>query len=318
MQPLKEPQGAGDQRGALIMKKMIALALTAVMTIGVFTGCSSSGSNGAGTGKALYTVSGNFKNVEIDTVTEGKLTVATSPDFAPMEFVDPTKTGQDMYMGFDVTLAQFIADSLGLELVIMPLDFDACQTAVYTGAVDMSISGFSWTAERAENANLSGYYYAGENESEQVLITLAENEGLYDTAEKLAGAKVAAQNASLQQSLVEEQLPDSKLELFTSLSTGVLQLKNGDFACIAVADGNADAIISNNPELIKSGFEFYVDPSETGNVILLQKGADELTDVVNQILEESESYWDSWYANAEELSGIGIEQSYDENGNAIE
>ena len=68
-------------------------------------------------------------------------------------------------------------------------------------------------------------------------------------------------------------------------------------------------------EIIKSGFNFYVDPKETGNVVLLQKGADDLTDVVNQILAESESYWGAWYDAAKAISGI--EQSYDENGNAI-
>lgn len=294
------------------MKKFISLLLAAVMALALFAGCAPSSGSDAETS---YTISGKYTDTKVTTVTEGKLTVAVSPDFAPMEFVDPTKTGQDMYVGFDVTLAHYIADELGLELVIMPLDFDASQTAVYTGTVDMSISGYSWTDDRAEKFNLSSYYYAGDNEDEQILITLKGNEGKYDTAEKLVGAKIGAQNASLQQNLVEAQLPDSNLTPFTNLGTAVLQLKSGDFDCIAVAGGNADAIIASNPEIIKSGFNFYVDPKETGNVILLQKGADDLTNIVNQILAESESYWGAWYDAAKEISGI--EQSYDENGNAI-
>jgi polar amino acid transport system substrate-binding protein len=220
-----------------------------------------------------------------------------------------------MYVGFDVILANYIADSLGLELVLMPMSFDACQTAVYTGTVDMSISGFSWTPDREENANLSNYYYAGDNEDEQVLITLKGNEDKFNAADKLAGVKIGAQNASLQQSMVEAQLPDSQLVLFTDLGTAVLQLKSGDFDCIAVAGGNADAIIASNPEIVKSGFNFYVDPKETGNVILMQKGADDLTELINKILAESESYWGAWYAAAQEISGI--DQSYDDDGNAI-
>ena len=31
--------------------------------------------------------------------------VAMSPDFAPMEFIDTSKEGDDQYVGFDVTLA---------------------------------------------------------------------------------------------------------------------------------------------------------------------------------------------------------------------
>ncbi len=293
------------------MKKMIAFALAAVMALGLFTACGAS----SGSSETNYTVSGKFTDSNVTTVTEGKLTVAVSPDFAPMEFVDPTKTGQDMYVGFDVTLARYIADELGLELVLMPMSFDACQTAAYTGTVDMAISGFSWTEKRAANANLSNYYYAGDNEDEQVLITLKGNDEKFDTAEELAGVKIGAQNASLQQSMTEAQLPDSELVLFIDLGTAVLQLKNGDFDCIAVAGGNADAIIASNPEIIKSGFNFYVDPKETGNVILLQKGADDMTEIVNQILAESEQYWGAWYNAAQAISGI--DQSYDDEGNAI-
>lgn len=294
------------------MKKFISIALAAIMILGLLAGC---GASGKAESEALYTVTGNFKDVTVNTITEGKLTIAVSPDFAPMEFVDPTKTGNDMYVGFDLTLAHYIADELGLEPVIMPMSFEACQTAVYTGTVDMSISGYSWSEKREANYNLSAYYYAGDNEDEQILITKAGNEGKFDTAEKLAGAKVAAQNASLQQSLVEAQLPDSELALITDLGTAVLQLKNGDFDCIAVAGGNADAIIAKNPDIIKSGFSFYVDPKETGNVILLPKGADDLTNVVNQILAESEQYWGAWYDAAQAISGI--DQSYDDEGNAI-
>lgn len=280
------------------MKKAFAIVLTALMLCGIFAGCSSDDS-----GETFATV------------TPCVLTVATSPDFAPMEFVDPTQEGQDMYVGFDITLAKYIADKLGLELVIMPMSFEACQTAVYAGTVDLSISGYSWSEKREKNYNLSDYYHAGDNEDEQVLITLASNGGKYATAEGLASAKIGAQNASLQQDLVEEQLPNNELVLFTDLGTAVLQLKNGDFDCIAVADGNAEAIIASNPEIAKSGFNFVVDEKQTGNVILMQKGADALTEAVNNALAESAEYWDTWYAEAKAVSGI--ETSYDDDGNAI-
>ena len=293
------------------MKKIIALALATLMALSLFAGCGASGSS---EDAPLYTVTGKFKDTKVTTVTEGKLTIATSPDFAPMEFVDPTKTGQDMYIGFDMILAHFIADELGLELVIMPMSFDACQTAVYTGTVDIAISGFSWREDRAANYNLSDYYVT-DNEDAQILITLAANGDKFATAEALSGAKIGAQNASLQQSLVEEQLPDSVLVPIGDLGTAVLQLKAGDFDCLCVADGNADAIIASNPDLAKSGFSFYVDPKYTGNVLMLQKGNDELTEICNQILAESAQYWEAWDAYAETLSGI--DQSYDDEGNAI-
>ena len=292
------------------MKKFMSLTLAVLMILSLLAGCGSAEAPATEAPAAPEAAASDIK-----TITPGKLTVAISPDFAPMEFVDPTKTGQDMYVGFDVTLSKFIAESMGLELVIMPMSFDACQTAVYAGTVDLSVSGFSWTEERAENYNISNYYHAGDNEDEQCLITLASNGDKYATAEGLAGAKIGAQNASLQQSLTEEQLPNNELVLFTDLGTAVLQLKNGDFDCIAVAQGNGDAIIANNPEIAHSGFNFVLDEKYTGNVILIRKGNDAMTEAVNAALDASADLWDGWYAEAKATSGI--DQSYDDEGNAI-
>ena len=310
------------------MKKIIALALATLMVLGMFAGCGSSApvateapaadapaAPAATDAPAAPAATDAPAAPELKTVTPGKLTVAISPDFAPMEFVDPTKSGQDMFVGFDPTLAKFIAESMNLELVIMPMSFDACQTAVYAGTVDMSVSGFSWTEDREANYNISDYYHAGDNEDEQVLITLASNGDKYATKEGLAGAKIGAQNASLQQSLTTEQLPDNELVLFTDLGTAVLQLKNGDFDCIAVAKGNGDAIIAANPEVAFTGFNFVVDEKYTGNVILLQKGNDALTEATNNALAASKDLWEGWYEEAKGLSGI--DQSYDDQGNAI-
>ena len=276
------------------MKKVFALALAVLMVLGMFAGC---GVKDAG--KAV-------------------LKVALSPDFAPMEFVDPSKTGQDQYVGFDVMLAKYIASEMGMELEIVPMSFDACQTAVSMGKVDMSISGFSWTEERAENYNMSDYYHAGDNETEQVLITLASNGDKYATAESLVGLKVGAQTASLQESLCGEQLPDCPLVPYSDITTGILQLKKGDFAVMAVAVGNADAIIAANPDIALSGFVFEVDEKYTANVILLQKGNDELTAKVNEILAKAKAagLYEEWYAEALTIAGVDV--SYDEEGNVAE
>ena len=59
----------------------------------------------------------------------GKIVVCTSPDYAPYEFEDPTKEGQDKYVGADMELARYIADKLGVELEITAMDFDACIAA---------------------------------------------------------------------------------------------------------------------------------------------------------------------------------------------
>ncbi len=267
------------------MKKLISLMIAAVTVVGLFAGCGSK---------------------------SGTLKVAVSPDFSPMEFVDPSKSGQDRFVGFDISLAKYIASEMGMELEIMPMSFEACQTAVYTGTADMSLSGFSWTEERAKNYNMSDTYHAGDNEENQVLITLAGNEGKFTNPEDLNGVKIGAQTASLQESLCKSQLPGCEIVTIGDLGTALLQLKKGDFDCMAVADGNGDAIIANNPDIIKSGFKFEIDPQYTDNLILLKKGNDELTAKVNEILAKAKAagLYETWYTEAEQLAGIGVEESY--------
>ena len=231
------------------------------------------------------------------------LTVALSPDFSPMEFVDSSKTGQEQYVGFDITLAKYIAENLGVELVIEPMGFDASQTAVYTGSVPMSISGYSWTEERAQNYELSDYYYAGENETRQALLIKKENADKYASPEELAGQDVGAQNASLQMQLVTEQLAGANPVAIGDITVGVMELKSGNIEALAVAYGNAEMIVDANPDLVICTWEFDVKAEYAANVIMMQKGETELLDAVNAILAQAKdsNLYDGWYKDAVEL-----------------
>ena len=234
----------------------------------------------------------------------GVLTVALSPDFAPMEFVDSSKTGQEQYVGFDVMLAQFIADELGVKLEIQAMSFDACQTAVSTASVPMSISGYSWTEDRAENFELSDYYYAGENETEQVLLIRKADADKYKSAEDFDGVDVGAQNASLQMMMVTEQLPNAKAYTVGDIGVGVLELQSGNIEALAVAAGNAEMIISSNPDLVVCEWEFDVKAEYEANVVLITKGETELLEAVNAALQKAydAGYYGDWYEEAVELA----------------
>lgn len=250
------------------------------------------------------------------------LTVAMSPDFAPMEFVDTSKTGQDQYVGFDVTLANYLAEELGLTLEIKPMSFDACMTAVQLGSVDMAISGFSWKPDRAENFLLSDYYIAGDNETQQSVVTVKAKEGTLTTAESFSGLKVGAQTSSLQEQLVKESLIPAGAELmvYKSIDDAVLALQTGKIDALAVAHGNGEAIISNNPDIAFTGYDFEVDPKYENNVILLNKNSAELLVKVNAALGKAlaANYYDGWYEDAKALAGISTaaEVSYNDDGTA--
>ncbi len=251
-----------------------------------------------------------------------KLTVAMSPDFAPMEFVDTSKSGQEQYVGFDVTLANFLADELGMELEIKPMSFDACMTAVQLGSVDMAISGFSWKPDRAENFLLSDYYIAGDNETQQSVITVKAKEGALTTEASFAGLKVGAQTSSLQEQLVKDSLIPAGAELvvYKSIDDAVLALQTGKIDALAVAHGNGEAIIANNPDIAFTGFDFEVDPKYENNVILLNKNSTELLKQVNAALAKAlaANLYDGWYEDAKALAGISTaaEVSYNDDGSA--
>ena len=251
------------------------------------------------------------------------LTVAMSPDFAPMEFVDTSKTGQDQFVGFDITLANYIAQEMGLTLEIKPMSFDACQTAVQLGSVDMSISGFSWTAEREENFLLSDYYIAGDNETQQSVITVKAKENTCKTQADFSGWKVGAQASSLQEQLVKDELIPAGAELvvYKSIDDAVLALQTGKIDALAVAHGNGEAIIANNPDLAFTGFDFDVDPKYENNVILLNKSNTEMLEKVNKVLAKAMAagVYDGWYEDAKALAGIptAADVSYDDDGKPV-
>lgn len=235
---------------------------------------------------------------------DGVLYVTLSPDFAPMEFVDSSKDGQEQYVGFDVTLAKYIADYIGVDLVIEPMSFDACQTAVYTGSVPMSISGYSWTEERGENYEISDHYYAGDNETEQVILIKKTDADKYTSAEGFSGVDVGAQNASLQMNLLTSQLPDANPITIGDLGVGVLELQNGSIEALAVAKGNAEMILDSNPDLMICSWEFEVAAEYEANVILITKGETALLNVVNEALAKAyaDGLYGTWYEDAVALA----------------
>ena len=201
----------------------------------------------------------------------GEIHMATSPDFAPSEFIDDSKEGQDMYVGSDIELGKYIASKLGVKLVIDAMDFSAVQASVAMGQTDMAISGFAYTDERAEVAEMSAYYNIDDDGKGQGLLVLKENADKFQTAEDFAGLTIATQNGSLQYTLATTQLPeDIKIELIGDLGTAVLMLINGKVDAIAVAGGNGEVFANNYPEVAMAPFKFFYESE--GTVLMVPKG----------------------------------------------
>ena len=286
--------------------KVLSLALAAI-TLFVLCACGTAASSPAAgpVSDAAPTEASAASNGVLDEIkASGELHITLSPDFAPMEFIDSSKDGQEQYVGLDVFLAKYIADYIGVKLVIEPMSFDACQTAVYTASVPMSVSGYVWTEERAESYEISDYYYDGDNKIEPVILIRTADAEKYTSSEDFNGVDIGAQNASLQMQLVTSQLPDANPVAVGDVGTGVLELQNGSIEALAVAKGNAEIIMDANPDLVLCPWEFTITEETEAFVILITKGETALLNVVNEALAKaySEGMYGTWYEDAVALA----------------
>ena len=301
------------------MKKILSLILAAATLLCAVFALGSCGQEADGLDAAYVKALEAIDYDPADYANADTLIVAMSPDFAPMEFYDTAKSGTDAIVGFDVLLAKYIAKELGMKLVIDPMSFDASMAAVASGNAHLAISGFSWTAERAETFLISDYYVAGENETEQILITKAGTTINADT--DFTGMKIGAQGGSLQQLLVEEQLvtKGAEMELYININDAATALATGEIDALAVAKGNGEALA--NDSIVLSDYFFEVDEKYKNNVILLNKNDAELLDLVNAALAKAMAadLYDGWYEACQIYAEVKTldELGYDDEGNKI-
>lgn len=271
------------------MKKLFCAALAAAMLMATMSGCGSS------------------QNRLEKILESGKLVLATSPDFAPLEFED-LSSGEAQYVGSDIELAKYIAEKLGVELEISAMDFSAVQAAIPSGQADIAISGFARTEERAQNLELSTPFNITEDGGQTVLVAKGQGAN-YTAAEDFSGLQIGAQNGSLQYNLVSSQLPeDVEIVPVGSLNDGVLMLETGKIDALASDLSNAELLLESHDGIETTDFMF--EYSSEGNVAAVKKGETELIEAVNEIIEEVNELglYDQWKDEATELAkSLGLE-----------
>ena len=271
------------------MKKLFCAALAAAMLMATMSGCGSSQNR-------------------LEKIKEsGKLVLATSPDFAPLEFED-LSSGEAQYVGSDIELAKYIAEKLGVELEISAMDFSAVQAAIPSGQADIAISGFARTEERAQNMELSTPFNITEDGGQTVLVAKGQGAN-YTTAEDFSGLQIGAQNGSLQYNLVSSQLPeDVEIVPVGSLNDGVLMLETGKIDALASDLSNAELLLESHDGIETTDFMF--EYSSEGNVAAVKKGETELIEAVNEIIDEVNELglYEQWKDEATELAkSLGLE-----------
>ena len=278
-------------------KKIISLVMASMMAI-LAVGC---GSSSATTNESTETAKS-----DISTVTEGKLTVATSPDFAPYEFYAVDESGTPQLAGFDIALAQYIADYLGLELEVVPVDFDGVLMELQTKAVDLGVAGLSPDPKRESIMDFSDIYYEG---GQSFVCTQANKDKFTSLADvNAAGLEIGAQTGSIQVDLAQTNSPDADIIQLTKVTDIVAELIAGKLDGAYIETAVAESYAKNYPDLCVV-LDFPYDGAE-GSAIGVSKGNDALKAAVNEAIKSAieSGKMDEFVATAnEQASGEIIE-----------
>lgn len=242
---------------------------------------------------------------------KGYIEVATEPYFAPNEFIDSTKTGDEQYVGADIELARYIADKLGVELRIVPLEFAAVLSSITEGKYDLAISALAYTPERAEAMTLSKGYYFAENEGYGFLVR-EEDMDKYPDAASFEDAVIVCQSGSLQEAYVTSQIPKCKeIKRVSATTDGFLMVQEGKADAAATYMGTARLYAEANPGVvIANDFMFEVDKNTEGTRIGMPKDEPELEAAINEIIDEiiESGQFEEWMEEYSEYArNLGIE-----------
>lgn len=183
----------------------------------------------------------------VETVTDGKLTVATSPDFAPYEFYAIDEDGTPSLAGFDMALAQYIADYMGLELEVVTVDFDGVLTELQTKSVDLGMAGLSPDPVREAAMDFSDIYYEGG----QSLVTVKDNADTYNSTDAVndPSVSVGAQTGSIQLDLAQKNSPDADIVSLPKVTDIISELLAGKLDAAYIETDVAKSYQKNYPDL---------------------------------------------------------------------
>ena len=226
------------------MKKLSVMVMAGVMALGM-VGCGSTAAEAPAesTAPAAESTAAETTESTVEAQTEAtdaqteagrQFVVGFDAEFPPYGYKDDS--GE--YVGFDLDLAQEVCNRLGWTLVKQPIDWDAKDMELDSGAIDCIWNGFTMNG-REDQYTFSVPYV----DNSQVFV-VAEDSGI-TSKEDLAGKVVGVQKDSSALSALEGDAADlaatfAELTQFADYNTGFLNLDAGAVDAIAVDIGVAD------------------------------------------------------------------------------
>ena len=239
------------------MKKITAIALVALLLVGILAGCGAKGAQ---------------------TVEKGKLIMATNAAFPPYEYVEDNKI-----VGIDAEIAGAIAEKLGLELQIDDMEFDAIIESVKGGKADIGLAGMTVTPEREEVVNFTASYATG------VQVVIVTEDSAITSVDDLfadgAFTTIGVQRNTTGDLYTTWDLEDAGMASIDRYSKGadaVQALITGKVDCVVIDNEPAKAFV-NAVEGLKILDTEYI---EEQYAVAMSKDNQELYEAVNAALEE--------------------------------
>ncbi len=295
------------------MKKLMALALTFALALSLAacggsdsssaaTGSSAAGGSSAATGSSAAQTASWESSERIQKIKDaGKLVLGTSADYPPFEFHTEID-GADTITGFDVLLAQKIADKLGVELEVVDMSFDNLLMSLDRGDFDIVMASLTPTEDRMKAVDFSEPYFYGS----QVVVIRAEDADKYTTTESLKDCSVAAQKGAIQVPIANEIAGESNVVQLVKVGDMINELKAGKVEAVFLDNIIAGGYAAVHDDLVMA--DIGIEYESNGNCVACKKGDAEMVACVNEVLAElGEDNINALLEEAQSMAGITAE-----------
>lgn len=236
--------------------------------------------------------------------TKTTLVVGTSADYAPFEFMYPDESGEMVYGGIDVSVAQYVADEMGLTLQVENMSFDNLLTSLDKGDFDMVLAAMEATPDRLENADFSDPYYT---DVPPALLVKAANADQYKTLADLNGKSVGAQTATTKLDVVNGIEGATPVPLASVLDL-VNELVYDKVDAILVDGGVAAEYAAANPELVIAEASSELGAAAPYCIAVAKGDPKGLLPDINAAIAKltAENKIETFIADADKLSGVAV------------
>ncbi len=135
------------------------------------------------------------------------------------------------YGGIDVSVGQYIAESMGKELKVENMSFDYLLPSLVKGDFDIVIAAMEADGDRLKSADFSDPYYT---DLPPAILVKASDAASYKTLADFAGKSVAAQTGTTKLDIVNDQLTGANAVPLALVTDMVNELVNGKVDAILV------------------------------------------------------------------------------------